>query len=312
MTEASRPEPDAPRLSIVVTIVEGGGALRRFLTAVRSQAGAPPLEVLVPWDDSVPDLDGLRAEFPEVTWLALGAVPTTHPVHTAAGQHELYDRRRAAGLAAATGDLIAILEDRGAPRADWAATAVRLHGEHRFGVIGGAIEPEPSSLLNWAFWVCDFSRYGLPFQSGPARWVSDVNVTYKRTAIEATRSLWRERYQEPVVHWALLERGDTLYLSADLVVQHQLAPLRLGPLLPQRFDWGQLFGAIQARHNNLLTRLARVAMSPLIPLVVLARHGRLQARRGDSARFVRAIPILLVLLVAWTAGETWGQLSGRD
>jgi len=300
-----------PLLSIVVTVVEGGDALRRFLRAVRHQAESPVLEVLVPWDATLADLGPLRAEFPEVSWLALGPVDTAHPVETAAGQHELYDRRRAAGLAAAKGDLVAILEDRGAPQADWAATAVRLHRELPFAVIGGAIQPVPSRLLNWAFWVCDFSRYGLPFTAGAAAWVSDVNVTYKRAALEQTRDLWRERYQEPVVHWALQARGETLYLAPDLVVHHQLAPLRLGPLLPQRFDWGRLFGSIQARHASLPKRLARVALSPLIPLVVLARHGRVQWRRGEAARFVQAVPLLLVLLVAWTAGETWGQLTGR-
>lgn len=301
----------APLLSVVVTIVEGGAALPRLLEGLRAQVGGPPLEVLVPHDASVGSLAELQARFPEVTFLSLGQVPTEHPVSTAAGQHELYDRRRAAGLAAATGELVAILEDRGVPRPDWSATVVRLHATHPFGVIGGAIEPVPASLLNWAFWVCDFSRYGLPFDGGPAQWVSDVNVSYKRAALEQTRHLWRERYQEPVVHWALVESGDTLYLSPDLVVDHQLHPLRLLPLLPQRFDWGRLFGAIRARHLGAVSRLALVLMGPVIPLVVLARHGKAQARRGDGPRFLAAMPILLVLLVAWTAGELWGIITGR-
>ncbi len=300
-----------PTLSVVVTIVEGGGALTRILGALRTQVGGPPLEVLVPHDASVGALDAERAAFPEVRFLELGVVATERPATTAAGQHELYDRRRAAGLAASRGELVAILEDRGAPRPDWAATVVRLHAELPAAVIGGAIEPVPSGLLNWAFWVCDFSRYGLPFASGPAQWVSDVNVSYKRAALEATRSLWQDRYQEPVVHWALQERGETLHLSNELVVLHQLAPLRLGPLLPQRFDWGRLFGAIRARHIGVVTRLALVLLSPAIPFVVLLRHGRAQARRGATGRFLLAVPVLLLLLAAWTAGEVWGYITER-
>jgi len=295
----------------VVTIVEGGAALPRLLEGLRAQEDGPTLEVLVPHDASVGPLTELRASFPEVVFLDLGGVPTQHPVATAAGQHELYDRRRAAGLAAATGGLVAIVEDRGVPRPDWAATILCLHAAHPFGVIGGAIEPVPASLLNWAFWVCDFSRYGLPFASGPARWVSDVNVSYKRAALEQTRHLWRDRYQEPVVHWALVEAGDTLYLSSELVVHHQLHPLRLLPLLPQRFDWGRLFGAIRARHLGVVSRIALVLMGPVIPFVVLARHGRAQLRRGAALRFLLAVPILLVLLTAWTAGELWGIITGR-
>jgi hypothetical protein len=241
----------------------------------------------------------------------MGPIATDRPATTAAGQHELYDRRRAAGLAACRGNLVAIVEDRGVPRPDWAATVVRLHTAHPHGVIGGAIEPVRSSLLNWAFWVCDFSRYGLPFPSGPAAWVSDVNVSYKRAALEATRALWQDRYQEPVVHWALVERGDVLFLSNELVVDHQMAPQRFLGLLPQRFDWGRLFGSIRARHTTTVVRLALILLAPAIPVVVLLRHGRVQVRRGEGARFLLAVPLLLALLTAWTAGEAVGYLTKR-
>src|SRR5690606_21049237 len=164
-------EEPPPMLSVLVTVVEGGGALRGVLQALRQQESPPTLEVLVPVDDSVPDTDALEREFPEVLVVRLGPLQTSAAISSPSGQHELYDRRRAAGLAAARGDLVAIIEDRGHPRADWARTAVRLHAEHGAGVIGGAIEQDSSGLLNWAFWVCDFSRYGLPFVMGPVEWV---------------------------------------------------------------------------------------------------------------------------------------------
>ena len=300
-----------PLLSVVVTIVDGGAGLERLLDALDGQVESPPLELLIPYDATVGDVSALRRRYPGARWMDLGQLATARPAGTAAGQHELYDRRRAAGLAAATGSLVAILEDRGAPRGDWARTAVRLHRAHDAAVIGGAIEPVRSTLLNWAFWVCDFSRYGLPFAGGPARWVSDVNVTYKRAALEATRDLWRDRYQEPVVHWALESRGETLFLSPELVVLHLLPSQRLAELLPQRFDWGRLFGAIRGRTAGPAARLALVLRSPLVPLVLLARHGRVQFRRGEGRQYCRAVPILLLLLVAWTLGETWGTITGR-
>jgi hypothetical protein len=311
MPEAPPRDAADPLLSVVVTIVDGGASLERLLNALSRQADPPPLELLVPHDATLGDLSDFQARFPTVKWLDLGEVRTERPTDTAAGQHELYDRRRAAGLAAASGALVAIVEDRGAPRGDWARTAVRLHQTHEAAVIGGAIEPVRSTLLNWAFWVCDFSRYGLPFAGGPARWVSDVNVTYKRAALEATRDLWRDRYQEPVVHWALESRGETLFLAPGLVVLHLLPPQRLAALLPQRFDWGRLFGAIRARTSSPAARLALVLRSPLVPLVLLARHGRVQFRRGEGWRYCRAVPILLLMLTAWTLGETWGTITGR-
>lgn len=298
-------------LSVIVTVVEGGEALRGVLAALRHQDDPPAMEVIVPLDESVDGLAALVAEFPGARSLRLGELPTQHPASSPAGQHELYDRRRAAGLAAATGDLVAIVEDRGHPAPDWARTAARLHRAHPAGVIGGAIEPAPCGLLNWAFWVCDFSRYGLPFPEGPVDWVSDVNVVYKRAALERTRHLWQERYHEPVVHWELRRQGDRLLLSPDLVVLHRREPVRLLPLLPERFGWGRLFGALRGRALSPSGRLARVVVAPVIPFVLLLRHARAMVRRGQGARFIRAIPALLVMLSAWTAGETWGIATGR-
>ncbi len=299
-----------PDLSVVVTIVDGGDVLRHFLDALTRQDDPPALEILVPYDTSVAETAELKRDFPDVRFLDLGLIPTARPTPSAAGQHELYDRRRAAGLSAAQGALIAILEDRGIPRGDWARTVVRLH-ELPCAVIGGAIEAAPGALLNWAFYVCDFGRYGLPFRSGPSSWVSDVNVTYKRKVIDETRSLWEEGYREPIVHWALLERGETLYLSADLVVEHRRPSASLGVLLPERFHWGRLFGHIRAGHWSPSKRLAYAVSWPLMPLVLLVRHARTQYRKGHFGRFLQAAPAIAVLLVAWTTGEVTGYLTNR-
>jgi hypothetical protein len=298
-------------LTVVVTIVEGREAVRRVLRALTTQETPPALEILVPYDQSVAEVATLDAEFPSVRFLALGAVSTELPVSSAGGEHELFDRRRAAGLQVARGDLIAIIEDRGAPVADWARTVVALHAEMAHAVIGGAIDPLPTTLLQWAIHVCDFTRYTSPFDAGPRDWVSDVNVSYKRSALQETASLWRERYQEPVVHWALQQAGHTLYLTPAMRVAHQRAPVPLGQLIGERFHWGRLFGAIRGRRMDSPRRLALALATPLIPLVVLVRHGRAQAAKGQGLRFLRASPAVLMLLIVWTVGEITGVVTRR-
>jgi GT2 family glycosyltransferase len=42
------------RLSVIVTIVDGGETLERCLTALANQEAAPSFDVLVPWDDTSP------------------------------------------------------------------------------------------------------------------------------------------------------------------------------------------------------------------------------------------------------------------
>ena len=309
MTQA--PRPDAPHLSVVVTVVGGKEVTRRFLAAMRQQPGAPSMEVLLPFDATISELGDLRAEFPEVRFLEMGAVSTVRPVSTAAGQHELYDRRRAVGLHQARGALVAILEDRAPPRPNWAATMARLHHELPHGVIGGAIECASPDLLNWAFWACDFSRYGLPFESGPRSWVSDVNVCYKRRCLDSTREVWNEMFNEAAVHWTLTERGETLFLTNEAVVDYTTPYESLSGVLPERFHWGRLFGCVRAKHVSPLRRAAFVLSGPAIPVVLFFRHRRVQARLGNSERFRRAAPLMLPLLFAWTAGEVWGYVTRR-
>ncbi len=299
-----------PLLGVVVTVVDGGEAVARLLTALTTQRDPPPMDIVVPFDASIDEVAALAPRFPSVTFLPLGALATEAPLATASGQHELYDRRRSAALAATRGDLVAIVEDRGIPRPDWARVAVRLHRQPH-AVIGGAIEPAPSRLVDWALHVCDFSRYALPFPARPVEWVSDVNVVYKRGALERTRPLWRERFHEPLVHWQLRTEGETLWLSPELVVDHHRIPRPLGRLVRERFGWGRLFGAIRTRAVGPGRRVLLTLAAPLVPVLLLARHARVRFRRGEGARFLAAIPILLLFLVAWTAGEATGQATGR-
>jgi hypothetical protein len=297
-------------LSLIVTVVDGGEALVRFLHCMTSQRDAPQLEIIVPFDDSVSAVAALNEEFPEVKFLAMGRVETSRNIDTAAGQHELYDRRRAVGLSAASGDLIAILEDRGTPRPDWANCLVRLHKDGP-AVIGGAIECAPRDLLGWSIYVCDFTRYALPFEGAFVDWVSDVNVSYKRSALESTRDLWQERFSEPVVHWKLMEAGEQLYLSPELVVDHYRTATPLGDLLRERFHWGRLFGQIRAKRLTASKRILYCLAAPLVPFILLVRHGMAHYRKGNIKRYLTALPFTFMLLLAWTAGETWGNVTNR-
>jgi hypothetical protein len=239
-------------------------------------------------------------------------VQTDRSPASAGGQHELFDRRRAAGLSAASGDLVAIVEDRGVPEPRWAETVIRLHQQLPHGVIGGAIENGRDRLLNWAVYFCDFGRYPRPFDAGPRAYVSDVNVSYKRTALVRTEALWRERYHEPIVHGALTRAGDTLFLSPALVVTQMRERLSLPALVSERLAWGRLFAATRVRDSTVTRRLVLAMLSPLLPLVLFTRLLRQQlAKKQPVTRLLAVAPVLLLLLTAWSMGETIGYLTRR-
>jgi hypothetical protein len=298
-------------LSVVITVVDGGVVLRRFLDALQNQIDAPRMELLLPFDGTEREVASLQPDYPNVRFIDMGTVSTIRPVSTAAGQHELYDRRRAAALHHAQGNLVAILEDRAPPRSDWAATMTRLHRDLSHGVIGGAIACAPGDLLNWSFWACDFGRYGPTLESGPRRWISDVNVCYKRRCMDMTRDIWRARFNEARVHWALLESGETLYFSREPVVDYHTTYNSLRSVLPERFHWGRLFGSVRAGHMGPLRRIVFTLAGPLIPFLLFFRHRRLQERLGNGDRFRAAAKFMFPLLCAWTTGEVYGYITRR-
>jgi hypothetical protein len=299
-------------LSVVVTVVDGGAALRRCLTALTSQADAPAMELLVPYDSTITLVAQLAAEFPAVRFVDAGPPAGQPPFSSARGQHALIDRRRAVGLAAATGDLVGVVEDRGVPRPDWAAAAVRLHRALPNLVIGGAVENGRDHWLNWAVYWCDFGRYQLPFDRGPRHYLTDVNVVYKRQALEQTRDIWREKYHEPLVHWALESAGETLLLTPELVVDQLRDGLTVTGLLKERLAWGRLFGSLRVRESSRVRRIALTAISPLLPALLFWRLIREQVRKGaPSGRLLRVGPATLALLTAWAAGEALGYATGK-
>ncbi len=309
MIEAGRVP--TPTLSVVVTVVDGGAALQRCLAALTAQDAALPLDVIVPWDDSVPEVAGLAPQYRAVRFLPLGRLATQHPIASEAGRHECFDRRRAAGLAAATGDLVAIVEDRGIPAPDWARAFARLHAALPYEVIGGAVDLGRPGTAARAVYLCDFGRYAPPFTAGPRDYVTDVNVCYKRGALERTRVLWAERYHETTVHWALRRGGATLWLSPEPVVRQERDGLTVGGLLRERRAWGRLFAYTRSRESPAAVRLVRAALAPVLPLVMGWRIVRREAVRGRLTATLPTLPLLLCLLAAWAAGEAEGYLSGR-
>ena len=85
----------------------------------------------------------------------------------------------------------------------------------------------------------------------------------------------------------------------------------LARLLPERFHWGRLFGEIRARHFTPLQRLAYIGLSPLIPPSLWLRHGLTQWRKGRGARYLRALPYVMVMTSFWTVGEVWGYITKK-
>ncbi len=303
------------KLSVVVTVVDGADALGRCLAALTAQAEPPDLEVLVPWDDTITGVvRDVVPRYPAARFVAMGKLATRHPPASAAGLHELYDLRRAAGLGAATGELVAMLEDRSIPRADWAKTAVALHGRLPHAVIGGVLACGRTGVVSTADYLCDFARYEPPVAEGPREYVSVCTVVYKRAALDRTRSMWQDRWYETKVHWALAREGHLLWLTPELVVdQVRHDGARLGTLVAERLAWGRRFGAARAVDVGRGRALLYGVLAPALPFVLFARLAAMQLKAGRPlGRLLAAAPACVLLYACWGGGEVLGYLSRSE
>jgi hypothetical protein len=215
-------------------------------------------------------------------------------------------------MAAARGELIALLEDHARPGPRWCATIVEAHRQAA-AAIGGAIDNGIDKPLNWAVYYCDFGRYQNPVPSGETAFASDANTSYKRSALESVRALWERSFREVVVNGALIARGEKVILSPEIVVFQHRSGLRLRSALRERFIWGRSYAITRCELLSHPKRLVYAALSPLLPLVMLSRIASTAwKRRSGFGNFVGSAHFIALLLAGWSLGEGVGYLTGAS
>lgn len=289
----------APALSVVVVPLAGDVAsLERCLRALAGQERVGPLEIVVPHDDRLQVPDPLRRAHPQVRFLPVAGERT-------------YAELRARGGHAVAGDIVAFTEDHCAPVPAWGTSVLRLHRDGHAAVGGPVDKSGPDTLLNWAIYLCDFSRYMNPVPEGPSGYLTDVNVTYKREKLEELAELWRTEFHETTINWTLLARGETLWLSPDVAVEQRRA-MTPRAALAERGAFGRLFAATRVAAVSAPKRALYATFALALPLLLTARVTRnVLGRRRNVGWFLRALPWIVVLNVVWSAGEFAGYLTGR-
>lgn len=301
-------EPSKIKLSVIIRVVGGGEFSHRCLDALIPQIRGKPVEVIFPFDAAVTGMDQIAERYPEVKWLDLGKVNSLG-LRNPGAIHDIYDVRTAAGLKAAQGNILAVLEDYGTPDPDWCDQLLAAH-ELSYAVIGGAVEHSGTGALNWAVYFLDFSRYQPPLIEGAVAYLTDVNISYKRTALESVQSLWIHVYNEVTVNWALQKEGAVLWLRPQIVVRRDRGPSTLRRTLAERFYWGRIFGQKRAEEISRAVCLGYLLASPFIPIVVIERLVRKVLRgRRNRVQMITALPAIILCAWTWSLGEFNGSLN---
>jgi hypothetical protein len=308
-------EPElSPELSVVVGLISGRREdLARCLAALANQEDPPTLEVIVPWDPPCADVATLAEDHPDVRFIEAAELDTA--AARAGGSREHHDTLRTIGLAAARGRVVALTEDHAVASPTWCRDMLALVDEKpELAAIGGAVECKSDRLLNWAVYWCDFGRYQNPLPEGPARYVSDSNVAYRREALEAIRDVWAGDYHETLVHDALVARGHEIWLTPRSQVWQQRSGLTLRVALQERFVWARSYAGTRVRAVSFPKRAVFGALAFALPLLLtwrLVSGVRSRALDGATKRcFAAALPWILLLNSFWALGEFVGYLTG--
>lgn len=302
----------SPELSVIVTAVHGKETVRRCLRVLASQAEECGVEIIVPYDEESKEIgEQLFGEFPDVNFHFIANIAATVKPNTPCRQHRLFDLRRAAGINAARGRIIAITEDYAVPATDWCRQIIAAHQRQLDAVIGGVINNGIDCALNWALYYCDFGRYGSPLRPGPAAYASDVNISYKRAALLSVRELWSNSYRETTVNWALRARGEKLFLDPRLTVEQHRPPITIRAAYRERIEWGRMFAETRGAASGLRRRLVYAAGAPALPLLLGARVlGHMLRQQRTAGQIFKSLPLAVFLLSGWAVGELQGYLAG--
>ncbi|MCZ6765659.1 MAG: hypothetical protein O7D32_01875, partial [bacterium] len=198
------------------------------------------------------------------------------------------------------------------PAGDWIDSILKAH-EKPFAGIGGAIENDGTSgLTDWAIYFCRYSRYMLPFGEREVDDIPGDNASYKRAAMEGCKEARRNGFWEPTVHAQFAREGLRLLTTPSILVRHKKS-FAAWSFTGNRFQHGKRFGAARALNLNPMRRLVYTLLSPLIPFVLLSRIARqVLFKKRHMAKLLLSLPILMLFLISWSAGELAGYLQGPD
>ncbi|HKS05484.1 MAG TPA: hypothetical protein VJR92_04150 [Gemmatimonadaceae bacterium] len=287
-------------VSVVVAYDGAREQLEQRLVAIARACRSHRAEIVFVAPDSV--RAEIRGEYP---------LPLTCVVAASELVPALWGR----GIAIARGEFVALTTTQFAPRETWLDALLRRFDDARIAGVGGTIGlAARAGMLGRAVYFIRYSEH-LPSKSAPAPHdIAGENAAYRRDAVLSAYPKVADGFWEVDAHRVMRAAGGKIVQARDAVLD--FAPvLSLRAMMSNRYVHGGHFGSY--RVNTLKwPRWKAVAVTPLVPVVLLMRILQRVARAGHSvAEVFSALPVIIPLLCAWALGEASGALSkrgGRD
>lgn len=285
-------------LSVVIAAAHSRTGLEACLASLRDQVAGGEIEVIAVCNCCEGAARSIEAAFPFVRLIEVPAGTTVPELRTL-------------GIQAATGRIVALLEDNSIVAPTWCRAIRRAHADSH-AIVGGAVERDGRHrAVDWAVYFYEYGKYMLPCTEGASATLSGNNVSYKRTLLEEVQDEFRDGFFEAFFHERLRGQGCLLHMAPDAVVYHTLH-YRVGKVLVQTFHHGRHYAGRRVVTASALTRLGYAAGSMLLPVILPLRIARLVLQRQRHLwELTVAMPYLVLFMTSWACGEFMGYLCGE-
>ena len=285
-----------PLLSVVVPSVNGEGSLLDCLASVFANA-EPALGLDVIVVDRCGDAvrRAVHERYPDAVVVAVGN-ETSIP------------EMRALAFGRARADAVAVIEDHILVPADWARRLLAALEGH--DVIGGTVDNAADECaVDRAAFLCEYSHLaaGTPHE---IRTVTGNNVVYRRALLGRYAATIGAHRWEDHLHDAMARDGVRLAVRTDIQVRHKMH-YRVGEYMSQRYLYARAYAGLRVREMGWLARAAFTVGAAALPVLLLGRIvGRVLAHPVHRRDLLPSLPLLLLFVTAWAAGEAVGYAAG--
>jgi glycosyltransferase involved in cell wall biosynthesis len=285
-------------LSVVVAAWNSPALLRQCLRSLAATTARQNCELIVASPAGRGFAELIANEFPGVISIALADSPTVPQL-------------RGAGLARATGDVVAFTEDHASTAPEWAeALLAAYQGQDCVAAGGPVAQGEGLSSLDLGVYLFDYGRFAPPLPAGTTREISGLNMSFSRALLESMPDVLSDGvFEGPLLH-AINKRDLKMHIAPSAII-YQNKEYVLREALGSVFHLGRGYAGRRFERPNRAARLLRAAACPLLPPVMIWRVlSTVGPKRMHITPVIRSVGYLSTLTLLWSIGECVGYLAG--
>ncbi|MGH9947870.1 MAG: glycosyltransferase [Pyrinomonadaceae bacterium] len=291
-------EDEVIKLSVIVSSLKDESSLKNCLESILPQK-TDEVEIISPVAHSQTFQREWAARYAEVDFIE-------YPAGT------MLPTLLSAGISRSKGEIIAITDSTCVAADDWLASILKAH-ELAYPVIGGSVEMSggSGSLTDWAAYFCDYGQFMLPTESGMVAAIPGNNFSIKRPVLEKGREFVENGFWKTLWCRKLQSDGIELFSEPKISVSRR-ENHKLAAFLVRRFCQGRCFAGMRAEEFSRIKRFVYTIGSPLLPIFFFIRTvSPVFRKRRHVGKLLLSIPVIILAVVWWAAGEASGYFAGK-